>query len=76
MIEFGPKGMRSYGFGSGQGSTRNRTVRAGNITIHPDSSAMIKSFNLLLGPCQRCGKSRNRDYASGLCLPCATAKYG
>lgn len=75
MIEFGPKGMKSYGFGSGQGSTRGRVIRSGNYAIYPDSSGMIQSFQMLVGPCSRCGGYRNRDYAFGLCLPCVTDRY-
>lgn len=76
MIEFGPKGMKSVGFGSGQGSTRGRVIRSGNHAIYPDSSDMIQRLQMLLKPCSRCGGHRGRDYAFGLCLPCLEVKQG
>lgn len=75
MIEFGPNGMRYCGFGSGQGSTRGRIIRSGNHAIYPDSSAMMQTFALTLGQCDRCGGQRKNRHAP-MCEPCMTEVYG
>lgn len=74
MIEFGPSGIKSYGFGSGQGSTRGRTTRVTNATAYPDSSDTLRRHGIRPGTCRRC----NRGFIAGPgyerhCKPCTAA---
>jgi len=61
MIEFDDKGMRAFGFGSGQGSTRGRTIRFQGSVSYPDSSDTLRFSGVRPGTCARC----KRRYIAG-----------
>jgi hypothetical protein len=56
LLEFDQHGLVSRMIGSGRGSTRGQTIRAGNVTIYPaKSEANARLFGIGWGFCRRCG---------------------
>lgn len=76
MLEFDQHGLVSRMIGSGRGSTRGQTIRAGNVTIYPaKTEADARFFGIRRGICRRC----KVEYVAGpgkyavMCKPCVDA---